>query len=585
MTAVTTKASPTSNPVTLASNVQYLPFGPMSSLKLGNNEQVTYSFDQDYQLTGISTTNPTRQGLTIGHDPNGNITSIADSVNSNRSQTFQYDALNRVSQAVGLYGTDNFAYDPVGNFTTGTKAADSITSTYNPGSNQLATYNLTSGINYSFTYDAAGNQLTRQKNGAPQLSIAYNADGRPQTAATETYTYDGFGKRVLIGVPSAGTQDIVDPASGRLLVENNAGAQPQRTYVYLNGIPIALVSGFSSINYVLSDQLGQPQKLVDGFSTLVWDRVSDAFGATASQAKGASTAISLRFPGQEFDANTGLHYNDQRDYDPTLGRYIQPDPIGLAGGINPYRYAANNPVGASDPSGRDPIFGSIIGAGTDVLFQLHRNGGRIECVNWAEAAFAGLIGALVPVSGEIAGEAFADLMAAWAADGAGAGAAAALAAAAADAPEGAGLAAAAMEAAAADAGAGAAAAEMAGADAGLAAEAGAEGAVAAGDAGESNFVYRAASGTPNSMTPRAVDTNGLSASDSLANALSGKNQVIDTSKFTNLCAICDNPETGHVSIRPTDMSQMQDWINSRGGSAIHPLTQELLDAVVGTVNK
>ena len=96
---------------------------------------------------------------------------------------------------------------------------------------------------------------------------------------------------MVIAVPNAATQDIFDPISGRLLVENNAGAQPQRTYVYLNGIPIALVSGFSSIDYVLSDQLGQPQKLVDGFSTLVWDRVSDAFGATAAQAKGASTAV------------------------------------------------------------------------------------------------------------------------------------------------------------------------------------------------------------------------------------------------------------------------------------------------------
>ena len=185
--------------------------------------------------------------------------------------------------------------------------------------------------------------------------LVWDHDGRPKTAATETYTYDGFGKRVLIGVPSASTQDIFDPASGRLLVENNAGAQPQRTYVYLNGIPIALVSGFSSISYVLSDQLGQPQKLVDGFATLVWDRVSDPFGLTSSQAKGISTAISLRFPGQEYDAITGLHYNDQRDYDPTLGRYIQPDPIGLAGGINTYAYAAQNPIANSDESGLQVI--------------------------------------------------------------------------------------------------------------------------------------------------------------------------------------------------------------------------------------
>jgi hypothetical protein len=88
-----------------------------------------------------------------------------------------------------------------------------------------------------------------------------------------------------------------------------------------------------------------------------------------------------------------------------------------------------------------------------------------------------------------------------------------------------------------------------------------------------------------SMTPRAVDQSGLSAADSLVNALPGKNQVIDTSKFVNLCAVCDNAATGHVSIRPTDMGQMQGWINSRGSSEIHPLTQELMNAVVGTVKR
>jgi RHS repeat-associated protein len=102
--------------------------------------------------------------------------------------------------------------------------------------------------------------------------------------------------------------------------------------------------------------------------------------------------------------------------------------------------------------------------------------------------------------------------------------------------------------------------------------------------GES-LIYRAASGTPASMTPRVVDAKGLSAADSLANALPGKNQVIDTSKFKSLCAICDNPATGHVSITPKDMSQMQGWINSRGGAEIHPFTQELMDAVIGTVKK
>ncbi|MDF3822736.1 hypothetical protein P3G55_22755 [Leptospira sp. 96542] len=110
--------------------------------------------------------------------------------------------------------------------------------------------------------------------------------------------------------------------------------------------------------------------------------------------------------------------------------------------------------------------------------------------------------------------------------------------------------------------------------------------VNSGTSGESDgLIYRSASGTPDSMTPREKDANGLSAANSLENALTGKNQVIDTSKFKDLCATCDNPKTGHVSITPKDMSQMQDWIDSRGGTEVHPLTRELMDSVVDTVKK
>ncbi len=106
-----------------------------------------------------------------------------------------------------------------------------------------------------------------------------------------------------------------------------------------------------------------------------------------------------------------------------------------------------------------------------------------------------------------------------------------------------------------------------------------------GAAGGQDIIYRSASGTPSSMTPRPVDTTGLSAANSLENAIPGKNQIIDTSRLTNLCATCDNVATGHVSITPKDMSQMQSWINSRGGTAVHPLTIELMNAVIGTVRK
>lgn len=61
-----------------------------------------------------------------------------------------------------------------------------------------------------------------------------------------------------------------------------------------------------------------------------------------------------------------------------------------------------------------------------------------------------------------------------------------------------------------------------------------------------------------------------------------KNQVIDTDKFDNLEAIVDNPNTGHVSIKPKNSDDMGSWMDSKGSDQVHPLIQELQDAIIGT---
>jgi RHS repeat-associated protein len=81
----------------------------------------------------------------------------------------------------------------------------------------------------------------------------------------------------------------------------------------------------------------------------------------------------LRFPGQRYDAATGLYYNYFRDYDATSGRYIQVDPIGLAGGINPYLYANGSPLRYTDPSGEFAFVGAVIGAAVEAAVQAYDN--------------------------------------------------------------------------------------------------------------------------------------------------------------------------------------------------------------------
>jgi len=98
--------------------------------------------------------------------------------------------------------------------------------------------------------------------------------------------------------------------------------------------------------YIHADHLGTPRKMTDATGAIAWDRVAQPFGATHSES--GALATRLRFPGQYFDGESGLHYNYFRDYDPSLGRYIQSDPIGLEGGLNTYGYVDGGPTRSVD---------------------------------------------------------------------------------------------------------------------------------------------------------------------------------------------------------------------------------------------
>jgi RHS repeat-associated protein len=108
--------------------------------------------------------------------------------------------------------------------------------------------------------------------------------------------------------------------------------------------------------YYHCDQIGTPQLLTDDEGDVVWEASYKAWGeareviARASKAAGIVPRNLLRFQGQQFDDETGLHYNRYRYYDPNSGRFVSKDPIGLVGGINVFHYAPN-PIVWIDPLG------------------------------------------------------------------------------------------------------------------------------------------------------------------------------------------------------------------------------------------
>jgi hypothetical protein len=104
------------------------------------------------------------------------------------------------------------------------------------------------------------------------------------------------------------------------------------------------------------------------------------------------------------------------------------------------------------------------------------------------------------------------------------------------------------------------------------------------------LVYRRGSKFPDNLTPRlGIDLDGLSTFDTLDKAVApgGKAQVIDTSKLQRLTAVPTDDPPGHVALMPVpaDVNLMQAWASTRGSETIHPLTQEILDAIVDTVRR
>jgi RHS repeat-associated protein len=169
---------------------------------------------------------------------------------------------------------------------------------------------------------------------------------------TATYTHNGNGQRVMKNVSGAITIFHYS-LNGQIIAESNSAGTITAEYVYLNGQPLAKMEGANTY-YYHNDHLATPQKMTDSSGVVRWFADYKPFGEAAIDTQVTTITNNLRFPGQYFDAETGLNYNYFRDYNPAIGRYVEADPIGLRGGNNLYIYARQNPGVFTDLRGLEP---------------------------------------------------------------------------------------------------------------------------------------------------------------------------------------------------------------------------------------
>jgi RHS repeat-associated protein len=395
ISAVTVNGTP------LLSAISYQPFGPVTGWQWANGSTQQRGYDLDGRLITQSLGSSIR---TLSYDLLGNITAITDPAQTRR---YSYDELSRLSAANDASLTLGWSYDANGNRLSETDAGITTPYSIDATSNRLlavadlprqydATGNLIQDSEYSYQYDAQ-QRLSAVDEGATGL-YRYNAlgqrvykkgiaapcdvngDGTVDHADLKLVTgkdkvtveADGPGKGEAKGkgqsIACIATQMNNGKGQGReneggsrqllfaydehrLLGEYDMAGNTVQETVWLGNTPVATIQNGGTY-FIHTDHLGTPRVITDGNNTELWRWESDPFGVAAANedvdGDGVLFSYNLRFPGQYFDEETGLHYNYFRDYDPSTGRYIQSDPIGLEGGANTYGYVAANPMNLFD---------------------------------------------------------------------------------------------------------------------------------------------------------------------------------------------------------------------------------------------
>lgn len=353
----------------VAKQVKHLPFGPVSEIVWGNDSVSNRYYDQKYRLTGMSAG---KTGGSFSYDATGKLTNRKL---PGSSQSYTYDARGQLLTETDGTTRTAYTYDAAGNRTQARKTnaqtgalLNQQTLAYASDSNRVigkdgvalrsdANGNLVDVNNGRVYIYSAENRLQEvlDKQNRKIASYRYNAAGQRKVA----YTYSAPST-----TPSYATHYSYNQ-NGQLIArqEYDSAGKLNRaaTWIWIDQLPVAqvLLEGFNlatprvSVFYLHADPLNTPRIATDRLSNMAWLWASDGYGNTPplelpSADSPAPSLIALRFPGQYDEVESALYYNYFRDYNPDIGRYMQSDPIGLAGGMNVFTYAGNNPTSFVD---------------------------------------------------------------------------------------------------------------------------------------------------------------------------------------------------------------------------------------------
>ena len=376
-TAVTSSLVDSQHPATLAtvdSSLGYYPLGALRKMTLGNGLTQTAALNNGFQPCRVNVNSsgtalgtcadaiPSgnvqdfNYGFNSGSSDNGNVASWTATGQQAFSRTFGYDGLNRLAtlnqssgNATGCSSTFSlsWAYDAWGN-----RTDQNVTGgTCNPFHATVNSQNQLTGSPYQ--YDAAGNMIHDASH-----TYAYDAENRLASVdggSTARYGYDALGKRVQKTAGSAVTQYIHD-LNGQVILETdgNGNGSPIADYIYLAGGLVAEYKN-STTYFAHADHLGSARLLTALNQSVAQNLDYLPFGELNSSDSGITTH---EFTGDERDSETGLDHTWFRQYSSSLGRWMQPDPAGLAAvdisnpqSWNRYAYVTNDPLDYIDPYG------------------------------------------------------------------------------------------------------------------------------------------------------------------------------------------------------------------------------------------